>query len=188
MRNNVRIIGGIYRGRRLKVLDSPGLRPTPDRVRETVFNWLSPHIVGSRVLDLFAGSGAFGFEALSRGAKAVDMIDQSPAVVTLLKQELLKIAKDTALLVEIIQAQLPNYLKQVAVKEPYHIVFVDPPYQQPLILPCCFLLEEKNFLAANAHIYLEASALIKDNDLPANWRIVKSKHAGQVYYHLAFRE
>lgn len=186
--SSIRIIGGTWRGRRLKVLDIKHLRPTPDRVRETLFNWLKPHIVGAHCLDLFAGSGALGFEALSRGAIHVDMIDESPETVNLLQQELATFgALEQA---RIIRAQLPQELPEalLAANHPYDIVFVDPPYQLNLLLPCCFLLEEKKYLAHSAYIYLEANTIIKDNDLPANWRLIKSKRAGQVYYHLASRE
>lgn len=184
----VRIIAGKWRGRRLKILDVKDLRPTPDRVRETVFNWLTPVIAGARCLDLFAGSGALGFEALSRGAAYVAMVDASTPVITLLKDELVLFGATNA---DIYQANLPNKWPPndwPLVTKPFDIVFLDPPYQDNLLLSCSQLLEEQHFLAESALIYLEAQQVIKDNDLPKNWRIIKSQRAGQVFYHLARRE
>lgn len=179
----VRIIGGKWRGRRLKVPDIKDLRPTPDRVRETLFNWLSPHIVGSRCLDLFAGSGVLGFEALSRGAAYVELVDQSKAVVQLLQEELATFkAEDAA---RIYLAKVPTQLKIPA--ERFDIVFLDPPYQENILLKTCEYLEAHAFLAKNALIYLEAAAVIKDNELPSTWQLLKQQQAGQVIYHLARR-
>lgn len=178
----VRIIAGKWRGRRLKVPDVKDLRPTPDRVRETIFNWLMPVINDTYCLDLFAGSGVLGFEALSRGAKHVVMIDQSEQVVTLLKEEVLQFGADNA---TVYRATVPNQLKKP--DHLFNIVFLDPPYQADLLLLCCRYLEENQFLAPKAYIYLEADRLIEDNDLPIGWQIVKSKQAGQVFYHLAQR-
>lgn len=175
----IRIIGGQWRGRKLKVPDVLNLRPTPDRVRETLFNWLAPHIVGSRCLDLFAGSGALGFEALSRGATHVVMVDDSRVVTKLLAEERQLFQAENA---EIYCAKAPLQLK--APDQPFTIVFLDPPYGENLLLPCCFYLEEHSFLAPDAYIYLEARETLDEKMLPANWQILKSKRAGQVAYHL----
>lgn len=161
----------------------PGLRPTPDRVRETLFNWLGQTLAGTRCLDMFAGSGALGFEALSRGAEYVELVDQSPDVVRVLKEELEIFKADSA---AVYLARLPAGLRRP--EQPFNIVFLDPPYQENLVLPCCHYLEEKSYLADSALIYLEDRAVIKDNDLPPHWRIIKSKQAGSVFYHLAARE
>lgn len=178
----VRIIAGKWRGRRLKVPDVKNVRPTPDRVRETLFNWLAPIIPEAHCLDLFAGSGVLGFEALSRGAKQVVMVDQSKEVITLLKEECQIFGADNA---EIYQAHVPQQLQRP--RHPFDIVFLDPPYQDKMLIPCCQYLEEQEYLADLAHIYLEAHQTIKDNDLPLNWRIIKSQKAGHVFYHLAQR-
>jgi len=182
MQGVIRIIGGEWRGRKLKVPSIPHLRPTPDRVRETLFNWLAPMIAGANCLDAFAGSGALGFEAISRGASQVVMVDESVVVVKLLREEaeMLKTTK-----AEIYRASLPTQLKIPA--KPFDIVFLDPPYQANLLLPCCVFLEEQNFLADEAYIYLEAHEKMAESDLPANWQIMKSKRAGQVAYHLVRR-
>jgi 16S rRNA (guanine966-N2)-methyltransferase len=181
--NQVRIIAGKYRGRKLQVLDSKGLRPTPDRVRETLFNWLAPVIVGARCLDPFAGSGALGVEAASRGAAYVQLVDQSAQLVKLLQEQLAQFGADN---VDVYCASAPAGLKKAT--EPFDIIFLDPPYDADLLFPTCRYLDEQGFLAKNAYIYLEARQLIKDNDLPSGWRVVKSKQAGQVFYHLAQKE
>ncbi len=181
--HQIRIIAGKWRGRKLKVHDMKDLRPTPDRVRETLFNWLAPVIVDARCLDPFAGSGALGFEALSRGAAQVVMIDQSVQLVKLLKEELAQFGADNA---EIYCASVPAGLKKTT--EPFDIVFLDPPYDSDLLLTTCRYLHEHHFLAKNAYIYLEARQDIKDNQLPSGWRLLKSQRAGQVYYHLAQKQ
>jgi 16S rRNA (guanine966-N2)-methyltransferase len=181
--NQIRIIAGKWRGRKLKVPEINGLRPTPDRVRETLFNWLAPVIVDARCLDPFAGSGSLGFEALSRGAAQVTMVDESKQLVKLLQEELAQLGADNA---DIYCAKVPKELK--ATKLPFDIAFLDPPYDANLLLPTCQYLHEHHFLANNAYIYLEARQLIKDNDLPSGWRILKSQRAGQVYYHLAQKQ
>jgi len=178
----IRIIGGNWRGRKFKVPEVPDLRPTPDRVRETLFNWLAPSITGAHCLDPFAGSGALAFEALSRGAKEVVMVDQSLKSVQHLQTELQRFRSEKGV---VYQATVPDGLKIPS--ELFDIVFLDPPYQQNLLLPTCVFLEEKNFLAADALIYLEAKVVLTEKDLPQNWKILKSKQAGQVMYHLAQR-
>lgn len=179
---NVRIIGGVWRGRQLKVPDLPNLRPTPDRVRETLFNWLAPVISGAYCLDAFAGSGVLGFEALSRGASHVVMVEQARSAVTLLQEEQVLFKTEDA---EIYCASVPTQLKKPSPL--FDIVFLDPPYQENILLPTCFYLEEHGFLADNAYIYLEAKEILQPSDLPMNWQLVKSKKAGQVAYHLAQR-
>lgn len=186
----VRIIAGKWRGRRLSVPAVNDLRPTPDRVRETVFNWLTTQtgITGARCLDLFAGSGALGFEALSRGAAYVEMVDQSATVIDLLRTEWQELAAgggEDESLCRIYRATVPEGLQP---SQPFDIVFIDPPYRSPLLLSCCFYLEANGFLSKTAYLYLEAQEDIKDNDLPKNWRILKSRTAGQVHYHLAMRK
>lgn len=181
-KGQIRIIGGEWRGRKIKVPNIPDLRPTPDRVRETLFNWLSTTIPGAYCLDAFAGSGALGFEALSRGAKHVVMVDASPEVISLLKEELLIFKSDRA---DIYRANIPQQLK--IPEQKFDIVFLDPPFSQNILLPCCFYLEEHGFLADEAYIYLETGKTLEEHVLPAHWKIVKSKKAGQVAYHLVQR-
>lgn len=181
--NQIRIIAGKWRGRKLSVPEIKGLRPTPDRVRETLFNWLAPVIVDARCLDPFAGSGALGFEALSRGAAHVTMVDQSTQLVKLLREELAQFGAENA---DIYCASVPKELKKTSA--PFDIVFLDPPYDADLLPLTCQYLNEHHFLAKNAYIYLEARQVIKDNELPPGWHLVKSQRAGQVYYHLAQKQ
>ena len=131
----LRIVAGEWRGRRLPVLDQPGLRPTPDRVRETLFNWLAPLITGARCLDLFAGSGALGFEAASRGAGRVAMIEKSANLVRVLRENRLLL---DARQVEVIQADAGLWLAGQA--EPFDLVFLDPPFAENLLGPTLSLI------------------------------------------------
>ena len=177
--NQLRIIAGRWRGRKLSFAPAPGVRPTPDRVRETLFNWLSPCISGARCLDLFAGSGALGIEAASRGASRVVLVDNDSAVVTRLREQL---AILQATQVEVVQASVSRWLSGHA--EPFDIVFLDPPFRQGLLPGCMAALDDGGWLAANAHVYLEAERHY-ELELPAGWELLRSKHAGQVDYHLA---
>lgn len=175
----IRIIGGSLRGRRFRFADVPGVRPTPDRVRETVFNWLSPRIHGARCLDLFTGSGALGLEALSRGAASVTMVDESSAVVRAL----------TALIAEwhmqgarIERADAVAFLG--GPPEPFDVVFLDPPFASGLLTRCATLLEERGWLAPGARIYVESAVREALPPLPPAWELLKAKRAGEVGYHL----
>lgn len=178
----VRIIGGKWRGRKLTVANVAELRPTPDRVRETLFNWLQGVIVGARCLDLFAGTGVLGLEALSRGAKEVLFIDQSRLVTDTLKATINTLATLSA---HVIQGVSPQILKDI--KGPFEVVFLDPPYSANLLLPCCQALEALQLLSKVAYIYLESKEPVVEAALPAHWKLVKQKKAGHVFYQLAMR-
>jgi 16S rRNA (guanine966-N2)-methyltransferase len=178
----VRIIGGKWRSRKLKFPAINSLRPTPDRIRETLFNWLAPTIEGSRCLDLFAGSGALGFEALSRGAEYVYFIDKEPRLVQYLKNQ-----------IEIFQAS--NNAQVQCMKFPFtalpplsiqnfDVVFLDPPYNRNHIAPCLQWLEQQPWLAKQALVYVEAESALHPLPLSQNWQILHSKTSGQVGYHL----
>ena len=180
--NTLRIIGGTHRGRKLRFADVPGVRPTPDRVRETVFNWLMPLVPGARCLDLFAGSGALGLEALSRGAREVVFVDQSPKVVLNLEQNLELLGGDA----RVVQANSLDWLLK-SPPETFDIVFLDPPFRQQLLEPCCERLEANGWLSATAALYIEQESEAAVPRLPATWHIEKSKTAGQVTYSLALR-
>ena len=182
-RGTVRIIAGQWRGRRVKVPSIENLRPTPDRVRETLFNWLAPVIQGARCLDVFSGSGILGFEALSRGAAQVIMVDESQDAVDLITSQLQHFDAHNAVAY---RASAPGQLRVVL--QPFDIAFIDPPYDSELLFPTCQYLEENNFLADGAYIYLEARHTIKDNELPAGWHVVRHQQAGQVMFHLIHRE
>lgn len=183
--NQVRIIGGQWRGRKLNFPDIPGLRPTPDRVRETLFNWLAPVIAGSRCLDLFAGSGALGFEAASRGAADVVLVEREPRIVKSLREQAQRLGAGN---VRIVQADARQYLSGAA--HPYDVVFLDPPFGQGLLASFLESLGQ-GWLASDAWIYLEAERGFSGEQLsellPEGFGLVRSKLAGQVGYHLARR-
>lgn len=180
----LRIIGGEWRSRRLSFPEAPGLRPTTDRVRETLFNWLTPHVEGARVLDPFAGSGALLLEALSRGAARGLALELNPAAAAALRDNLALLRAGNA------EVRLGDALQQLqgAGAEPFDLVFLDPPFHQELLVPACRLLEERGWLAADAWIYTESESAPSGLGLPGNWRLHREKHAGQVHYALWQRE
>lgn len=176
--HRLRIIGGRWRGRRLRFPDAPGLRPTPDRVRETLFNWLAPLIDGARCLDLFAGSGALGLEALSRGAGEVVFVERDRRVVQTLRENL----KALGATAEVHQADALSWLAH-KVPAPFDIVFLDPPFGQELLAPVCERLEQYGWLRPAARVYLEAEQDWKLQVLK-NWTMLREKRAGHVAYRL----
>jgi 16S rRNA (guanine966-N2)-methyltransferase len=182
--NKLRIIGGKWRGRKFSIPLLEDVRPTPNRVRETAFNWLMPVIAHARCLDLFTGSGALGLEALSRGASTVTFVDQSPIVMRHIREQL-------ALLdVSNCKIETTNALVYLShpPSQPFDIIFLDPPFQKNMIMPCCEKLQHKSWLSPNAMIYLETEAGLDIAPLlPKNWELLRSKKAGQVGYHLALR-
>jgi len=177
----VRIIGGQWRSRRLEFPEREALRPTPDRVRETVFNWLAPWIIGARCLDLFAGSGAFAFEALSRGATHAVLVEREPEALAALQNNRERLHAEAA---EIVAGDALDYLSRPAA--PFDIVFLDPPYASGLLEPCLARLAERDWVRPGGFIYLEAPEG-QVPVLPAGWILTRSKTAGQVGYHLAQR-
>ena len=181
--NQVRIIAGQWRGRRLEFPDLPGLRPTPDRVRETLFNWLAPVLPGARCLDLFTGSGALGIEALSRGAAEAVFIERQPLAVRALRDNLARLKAGNA---RVEMAEALAWLRQPGT--PFEIVFLDPPFGQGLLEPVCAMLEQYGWLADAAWIYLEAAMDQPAPSLPVQWAIQREKIAGAVSYRLARRE
>ncbi|MCH9769794.1 MAG: 16S rRNA (guanine(966)-N(2))-methyltransferase RsmD [Gammaproteobacteria bacterium] len=175
----VRIIGGSWRGRKLRFPQNL-LRPTHDRVRETVFNWLAPHILGASCLDLFAGSGAFGFESLSRGAAKVTLVDSSKDIILALKKSAdLLSAKNC----EIAHGSCPNNIPPL-VQAPFDIVFLDPPYQEGLIIPAANCLSEQHYIKSNAWVYIEAERSLSLEGLPKNWQQHRHKHTATLDYYL----
>lgn len=182
---SLRIIGGRWRRRTLHFPDRPGLRPTPDRVRETLFNWLQADVPGSVCLDLFAGSGALGLEAASRGAQQVLMLEHDKMAAQAL---LHNIAALSAVQAKVEQRDTMAFLQAGRVPDApvFDLVFIDPPYQSGLLEPCCALLEQGGWLAGNAKIYLECEAT-SEPAVPAGWQLLKQKRAGQVAYYLFSR-
>ena len=180
----LRVIAGDWRSRRFSFPDGPGLRPTPDRVRETLFNWIAPYVPGAKVLDLFAGSGGLFLEALSRGAIQALALDLNLASVASLRGHLQALQCGHG---QVQQADALRYLAEQPAQA-YDLVFLDPPFHQNLLLPACQLLEERGWLAAEAWIYTESEAAPSALGLPANWRLHREKQAGQVYYSLWQRQ
>jgi 16S rRNA (guanine966-N2)-methyltransferase len=182
-KNEIRIIGGHFRSRRLRFPDAEGLRPTPDRVRETLFNWLRDHLEGSCCLDLYAGSGALGFEAASRGARRVVMVDQSLVVSKALKENCAKL-EATSILIRGESAR--DYLKGVS--EPFDLVFLDPPFRKGWLPSAAALLEHGGWLVPEALLYLEAEREYDFSGLPAHWSCLRQGTAGDVAYRLYQRQ
>jgi 16S rRNA (guanine966-N2)-methyltransferase len=178
----LRIIGGTWRGRKLRFPASAAIRPTPDRVRETLFNWLGTRTPGARVLDLFAGSGALGLEALSRGASHVTFVEQDEAAVRELRARLAEWQAGDA---SVERADALRYLTGEA--RPFDLVFLDPPFGSELLSEAARRLEERGWLRSGAFIYVECAARAGLPPLPAPWRLLKAKQAGEVGYHLLVR-
>ena len=176
--HRLRIVGGRWRGVHIDFPAIEAIRPSPDRVRETLFNWLQAQIVGTRCLDLFAGSGALGIEALSRGAAEVTFVDREPQVGRHLKETLQRLGASGAT-VEVDDAG--RFLGRPA--QPFDVVFLDPPFASTL-LSTVFAKLPQGWLAPEAHIYVECPADTPLPALPAGWSVYRSKQAGQVGYHL----
>ncbi len=178
VRNQVRIIGGQWRSRRLTFPAVAMLRPTPDRIRETLFNWLAPKIAGSTCLDLFAGSGALGFEALSRGAKTCVFVDSSPQVADALRDNRETLQAASA---EVICAALPHWLTQTPTQQ-FDIIFLDPPFQKNSLASCCEKLSP--WLKKKALIYMEAESHLTAWPSEPGWTLLREKQSGEVKYGL----
>jgi 16S rRNA (guanine966-N2)-methyltransferase len=175
--NRLRIIGGRWRGSRIVFPPLAAIRPSPDRVRETLFNWLQQPIVGARCLDLFAGSGALGLEALSRGAVHVTFVDREPQIGRHLSQTLERLgSRDATVVVEDAQ----RFLSRPAQR--FDIVFLDPPFDSGVLEQVGGRLQ--GWLAPGGYVYVECPAERSLAILPAHWAVQRTKRAGQVGYHL----
>ncbi len=183
MTGTLRIIGGEWRGRRIRFPGEGGIRPTPDRVRETLFNWLMARIPGSRCLDLFAGSGALGLEALSRGALHATFVERGRENAASLRETAARLAPGRATVHE---ADALAWLAGPA--QAFDVVFLDPPFAAGLLADATRLLETRGWLAADAYVYVELPAKAGDPVLPPAWRPHRSGRAGAVGYHLARRQ
>jgi 16S rRNA (guanine966-N2)-methyltransferase len=179
----LRIIGGAWRGRKIHFPPVAAIRPTPDRVRETVFNWLQSVVPGSRCLDLYAGSGALGLEALSRGAREVVFVDLEAAVSRHLIATLQTLGCDRG---RVVRSDARQFLEGPV--QPFDVVFLDPPFGEPVLADVCRRIVAGGWLAPDGHVYLEAPASAGPPELPAGWSLLKSKRAGEVGYHLARRD
>ena len=175
--NQVRINAGVWRSRLLKFPDVEGLRPTPERVRQTVFNWLGQDLTGKTCLDLFAGTGAFGFEALSRNAKNVVMVENSGAAYqALMQNQQLLDAKNS----QILRQDVLVYLSQNT--QQFDVIFCDPPYHKDWLNKILPTLNQH--LSPNGMLYIEAEFALESSELLGAWQLIKQNKAGNVYYHL----
>lgn len=174
-RNAVRIAGGTLRGRMLRVLDAQGLRPTPDRVRESVFNWLGGSCAGARVLDLFAGSGAMGLEAYSRGASSLTLVESNPECAQLLKDETSGMDG-----VEVVEGDALSYLERA--QGTFNLVFLDPPYRSGLLAKALKILSSRCLISESTLLYVEMSA--SDSISVPGYECLREQASGQVKYAL----
>ena len=180
----LRIVAGNWRSRLLDIAEVEGLRPTSERIRETLFNWLAPSLHGSRCLDLYAGTGALGLEALSRGAAEAVFVERSPVAARQLQKNIdLLDARGASVVTE----GALDYLQREA-SGPFDLVFLDPPFADDLLEETCRLLAARDLLAAGARVYLEQDRAKPEPRLPGNWKIKKNKTAGNVRYLLAIVE
>ncbi|MEO1575553.1 MAG: 16S rRNA (guanine(966)-N(2))-methyltransferase RsmD [Pseudomonadota bacterium] len=177
-RDQFRIIGGRWRGRKLNFDDRPGLRPTPDRVRETLFNWLAPVIHGARALDLYAGTGALGLEALSRGAAEATLVERDRAAVSALKRNAAALDGSAA---TVVSADVTAWLGTAV--GPFDLVFADPPFGSDLLPGLCTLLAERDLLASGGRLYVEYDRH-RGFEPPTSWQTLRHKSAGQVGFAL----
>ena len=185
-KGGIRIIGGRWRGRRLAVPPGKGLRPTPDRVRETLFNWLSPRLAGARCLDLFAGSGALGLEALSRGATEAVLVERAAPVARHLREQVATLGAEGA---TVVQSDARRFLEGevAAVGGPFDIVFLDPPFDSNLLDPAMAALEAGGWLAEGAAIHVESPAGGAEPAWPEGWQPHRGHVHGEVRYDLRIR-
>lgn len=168
----LRIIGGRWRGRKLRFTAAEGLRPTPDRVRETLFNWLTADLLGARVLDVFAGTGALGLEALSRGAREASFVERDPHVARQLEENLATLGATAR--GRVVNADAMAFL--AGPPTPCSLVFLDPPFRQGLAGACCNALEA-GWLDEEALVYVETESVLAP-EVPANWQLHREVRAG----------
>ncbi|MBE02303.1 16S rRNA (guanine(966)-N(2))-methyltransferase RsmD [Marinobacter lutaoensis] len=176
----LRIIGGDWRSRKLRFPDAGGVRPTPARTRETLFNWLNFHLAGARCLDLFAGSGVLGLEALSRGADSATLVDHTPALAKALRDNLRQLGARRA---EVVCQDVAAFLAERR-QPPFDIVFMDPPFRQGWLERLIPLLDAGQWLRPGGWIYLEYESERTPPRVPADWHLHRQKTAGQVTYAL----
>jgi 16S rRNA (guanine966-N2)-methyltransferase len=177
----LRIVAGKWRSRLLDIADAPGLRPTSERIRETLFNWLAPHINGARCLDLFAGTGALGLEALSRGASSTVFVEKARKAAAALEHNVAALGADGA---DVRHADAFDFLRQCE-SQSFDIVFLDPPFVADALDELCRLLNQEGVLADGCLVYLEQDRSRPAVHLPDSWQLLKSKTAGNVRYSLA---
>ena len=173
--NRLRIIGGQWRSRQLPFPDVEGLRPTTDRVRETVFNWLQPYLPGAQVLDVFAGSGALGFEALSREAGFVNLLERSQKAAKQLQENAKTLNASNC------NVHMGDSIQILAtLNTQFDIIFLDPPFGKGLLPQCIELIDQHTLIKTHGWIYIESEQELNDLNIPKHWRMHREKKAGQV--------
>ena len=181
----IRVISGQFRGRKLPVKNVEGLRPTTDRIKETVFNWLMQDTRDATVLDCFAGSVGLGFEALSRFAKSTTFIELDASAAKQIEQNISTLKLENA---QVKHTNSLSYLEQKNTNSPFNLVFVDPPFRKNLAQSSCDLLENNQWLSEDALIYVEVETELSSFSQPDNWLLIKEKKAGQVFCRLYQRQ
>ncbi|MDH3265621.1 MAG: 16S rRNA (guanine(966)-N(2))-methyltransferase RsmD [Gammaproteobacteria bacterium] len=176
----LRIVAGIWRSRLLEIASVPGLRPTSERIRETLFNWLAPTINGAHCLDLFAGTGALGLEALSRGAARTVFVEKSAVAIKTLQKNIATLDATNAV---VCHSDAFRFLSAAQLGK-FDIVFLDPPFATEMLGDLYQTLHKASILAPNARIYVEEDRATPAVELPADWEVLKSKNAGKVRYSL----
>ena len=179
--NSVRIISGKYKSRKITFPSRPQIRPTGNRIRESLFNWLQVEISNSRCLDLFAGSGALGIEALSRGAATATFVESDREAAFYLEKNLLRLGTTSG---SVIVADAINFLKRSKDIDPFNIVFLDPPFKGSLLADCVDLLESNYMISDHGNIYIETEAEFSQGILPINWQLQHKRQTGRISYYL----
>ncbi|MFT7109506.1 MAG: 16S rRNA (guanine966-N2)-methyltransferase [Psychrobacter glaciei] len=177
--SRLRIIGGKWRSRMLPIADVEGLRPTTDRVRETVFNWLQPYLYGANVLDVFAGSGVLGFEALSREAASATLIEKNKLAIKNLNENAKTLGAQN---ISIIQTDALIWLTSCT--EQFDVIFLDPPFNKGLLPDCINLINDNNLVKTNSWVYIESEGNLSDLPIPRHWHLFREKQAGMVMLRL----
>jgi len=180
----IRLISGKWRGKKLPVKDVEGLRPTTDRTKETLFNWLMHDINDANCLDCFSGSGSLAFEALSRFAQKATLLEKDKSVAKQLRENLTALKAENA---TVLEGDAITYLNQESTEQ-YDIIFIDPPFNKNLVQPCCDALHSNGYLTKNALIYIETEVGLTSLNLPETWVLLKEKSTGQVSYQLYRQE
>lgn len=182
--NQVRINGGSLRGQKIIFSNTSGLRPTGNRIKETLFNWISQHVQNSNCLDLFSGSGSLGIESVSHGARSVTMIEKDYFAFLAIKNSCSRLNIKNA---TIIEADAVKWISEESNKTTFDLVFLDPPFMSDLVPVCCEILEKNKLLSSPCYIYVETTKKKKGLCVPENWILLKDKVTGQVAYKLYLR-
>lgn len=179
--NQVRIIGGTHRSRIIRFPDQDGLRPTSDRIKETLFNWIQHEVINAACLDLFAGSGSLGIEALSRGAKFVHFVESAADAVKSINENLADLGLEKAI---VSRSSAEAWLKDSAAPDFFDLVFIDPPYAEQKLETICEMVTAAQCIKPGGKVYLENNAALSLESFPDSWRLLKQKQAGQVSFYL----